>query len=847
MLDVENPRSPAILSYYTLGGNPRELALAGTLAVVAQETNGCEIIDLSEPQKPTTIARVATSGYATSVAISGPFVFVTDSWVGLLVLRCDQAFPPRLLQRPTSQLVHPGETCAFSIQADGWSTLAYQWQHNGTNLIDGPRCSGANSPTLTLADTSELDQGAYRVIVSCDGVSTTSPAATLTVSRLKLLGKSHNAFVDIGLMLEDDATMSGAAAGAYHDLALHTDGSVTAGGKSVDGQTNVPPTVTSAIAVAAGCDHSLALLADGTVVAWGRNFDGQTDVPPAATNVVAIAAGWAHSLALRGDGSVVAWGNNQYGQCAIDYRANDITAIAAGYYHSLALRVDGRVIAWGIDDSAPEWATNVTAIAGGWWHSLAVRADGTVVSWGDDTYGQTQVPSSATNIVSVSAGFYHSVAQRNDGTAVAWGRNAFGMIDQVSSLKDNCLLYAGEDHSLALTWADIPLVSPPPLRVLAPLGGMATFSTQVRASPQSTLQWSHDSTPIPGATNRSLTVHAATDLDAGEYQLVVTSPEAVVTTRSTSLEIAGFAPAVEEMRPTVAVGDGRTVEFGATVTGSRPMAYQWLRDGWPVLGATNRIVSLSPAALTDSGAYALQVTNLFGADARGETFLKVFPVTAPQDIAVALDSEDLVWTTSPDSPWTSTPTFTYDGVDALQSGPLTFGQESWVQTTVSGPAILEWAWGIPSDGTLVGSCKTRLTLERDTLPSSGTWETLRAASGPWSWDQWISDSLVLGPGGHTLRWFFEYSNGNPTDTDRAFLDQVHLSPAPSISARAGTSTTLIDIVSELKCWCTLQYTSALDPTNTWQTLQWLTLTNGTQTVELPRQTDRLEGYYRLRF
>ena len=55
---------------------------------------------------------------------------------------------------------------------------------------------------------------------------------------------------------------------------------VVAWGDNTYGQTNVPPTLTNAIAVSGGFYHSLALQADGTVVAWGFNGDGQTNVPP---------------------------------------------------------------------------------------------------------------------------------------------------------------------------------------------------------------------------------------------------------------------------------------------------------------------------------------------------------------------------------------------------------------------------------------------------------------------------------------------------------------------------------------------------------------------------------------
>ena len=57
-----------------------------------------------------------------------------------------------------------------------------------------------------------------------------------------------------------------------------------------------------AIDVAAGSFHSVALRSDGTVTAWGYNVQGETNVPAGLSNVVAIAAGSHHTLALKSDG-----------------------------------------------------------------------------------------------------------------------------------------------------------------------------------------------------------------------------------------------------------------------------------------------------------------------------------------------------------------------------------------------------------------------------------------------------------------------------------------------------------------------------------------------------------------
>ena len=76
----------------------------------------------------------------------------------------------------------------------------------------------------------------------------------------------------------------------------------------------------------------MALKADGTVVGWGWNGYGQTSIPASATSVVAIAAGGYFSLALKADGQVIGWGNNDQGQTTapVDLNQLNLTMTVSG-------------------------------------------------------------------------------------------------------------------------------------------------------------------------------------------------------------------------------------------------------------------------------------------------------------------------------------------------------------------------------------------------------------------------------------------------------------------------------------------------------------------------------------
>ena len=117
--------------------------------------------------------------------------------------------------------------------------------------------------------------------------------------------------------------------------------------------------------MAAGAYHSLALKTDGTVVAWGNNDYGQTSIPLGLSNVVAIAAGVDHSLALKADGTVVAWGRIYERQCLVPPALTWHGAIAAGGGFGLTLKADGTVLCSGAIGTSPHGLTNVVAIAAG--------------------------------------------------------------------------------------------------------------------------------------------------------------------------------------------------------------------------------------------------------------------------------------------------------------------------------------------------------------------------------------------------------------------------------------------------------------------------------------------------
>ncbi|MEQ1933120.1 MAG: choice-of-anchor D domain-containing protein, partial [Fimbriimonadaceae bacterium] len=271
-------------------------------------------------------------------------------------------------------------------------------------------------------------------------------------------------------------TVVAVAAGAIHSLALCSDGTAASWGSNGYGQLGDNTTlqqkapvavVTAGTAlagkqvstIAAGAYHSLALCSDGTVAGWGNNYNGQlgdgttttsspygrltpvavttTGTALAAKQVVTIAAGAHHSLALCSDGTLAAWGYNGYGalgdtttadrSMAVSvamigtvFTGKQVVTIAAGRYHSLGLCSDGTLGAWGYNYQGQLGdGTMTTSSPYGRATPVAVSTTGTGLA--------------GKQVVTIAAGAYHSLARCADGTVAAWGSNVEGALGDATT------------------------------------------------------------------------------------------------------------------------------------------------------------------------------------------------------------------------------------------------------------------------------------------------------------------------------------------------------------------------------------------------------------------------------
>jgi len=91
-------------------------------------------------------------------------------------------FSPQIIQQPQNVLSCPGDSSILTVAASGTLSLNYQWQKNGTNLVDNGNVMGSATTNLTLLNLSQSDSANYDVVITNTVGSITSSVAILNVN-----------------------------------------------------------------------------------------------------------------------------------------------------------------------------------------------------------------------------------------------------------------------------------------------------------------------------------------------------------------------------------------------------------------------------------------------------------------------------------------------------------------------------------------------------------------------------------------------------------------------------------------------------------------------------------------
>ncbi|MFN0131096.1 MAG: S8 family serine peptidase [Phycisphaerales bacterium] len=164
-LEVVGPGGTYLGNVFTSG----QSAPGGT----ADVRNNVEMVRFNAPAAGPYTVRVR--GTAVNQGLQGYAVVVT----GDLGSACTSA---GIASNPNSASVEAGGSVMLTASASGTAPIVYQWRFNTTNLANGGRFSGVDSPTLTINPVNLADAGSYDLVVTNACGNATSQPATLTVT-----------------------------------------------------------------------------------------------------------------------------------------------------------------------------------------------------------------------------------------------------------------------------------------------------------------------------------------------------------------------------------------------------------------------------------------------------------------------------------------------------------------------------------------------------------------------------------------------------------------------------------------------------------------------------------------
>jgi endonuclease/exonuclease/phosphatase family metal-dependent hydrolase len=145
------------------------------------------------------------------------------------------------------------------------------------------------------------------------------------------------------------------------------------------------------------------------------------------------------------------------------------------------------------------------------------------------------------------------------------------------------------------------------------------------------------------------------------------------------------------------------------------------------------------------------------------TFAALVPVSClAQAISIgdAVDAPTLTWTTGGSSAWAGQTNVTFDTEDAAASGVLTDNQESWLETSLTGPSVLSFRWKVSSEnGYDYLECYTNGVLAVAGISGEVDWQPVQ---------------FFVGAGLHAVRWRYVKDGSLLSGQDRGWVDQVSL-------------------------------------------------------------------------
>jgi len=419
---------------------------------------------------------------------------------------------PFITIQPQSQTNNAGVTATFSAKTTGVNPMAYQWQKNGTNLVDGGNISGSTGSVLTIAGISDNDAASYSVIVSNFYGRVTSCIATLMVVDPPVITvPPTNLLVLPGPNAAFSVSVAGTAPFRYQwrfngtNLLNATNASYTIASVGTNNAGNYSVVVTNAAGRTTSSNAALTVVLSPMS---RTNYAGST----ASFTVRAFSPEPLHYQWQR-NGSNLVEGGRLWGTTNSTLTIANVSGADAASYSTVVSDATGSVATSNamltVNDhlfiaSQPQTQTvglgsNVTFTV------MVYGAPPFLFQW---YFNGTPVgaPTTGTNVSSYSLA---SVSSNQAGNYSVQVVNGYGSVTS--------------SNAVLAVKAFPPRIELQPLSQTVMIGSNASFSLSVSGTPPFYYQWRFNGASIPNASNAVYAIHAVGATDTGNYSVVVTN------------------------------------------------------------------------------------------------------------------------------------------------------------------------------------------------------------------------------------------------------------------------------------------------------------------------------------
>lgn len=174
-----------------------------------------------------------------------------------------------------------------------------------------------------------------------------------------------------------------------------------------------------------------------------------------------------------------------------------------------------------------------------------------------------------------------------------------------------------------LTITSPPVITVQPAGITTPAAASVSFAVTAAGTGPFSYQWEFDGTNIVGATNVILALNNVQIYQTGPYDVLVSNAYGGITSSNVILTVVPSTVAIQP--PSQSAKEDTTVSFNAIISGQGPFSYQWQFGATNIQNATNGALTLTGLQVSQSGAYALVVSNSFGVVTSSNAQLTVIP------------------------------------------------------------------------------------------------------------------------------------------------------------------------------------------------------------------------------